>query len=336
MTAQSPESVRVSKVFRQQVILNFIVVAILIALGALLVFKVYGEAYTQTTVLGFVAAVFFSFIVFLPAGTLFAARADFAKGHVRLAADEKTGARKPLADPLMATAPLGVALAAVSTALVWAAMAFSGWTPSPIAATIIAMLFVIPYAYIVWRFIFRDLEGLAAIGPLGGQKAASRGGHIWMSYVVPNVIFQSIINLPLAWRGFSAASAAIADKAGPGMVPAQALAPDLAITFMFVVGFTFLAVVAHTVADMYRGDFGYAGHARGIHGLVYFGLLMLMGVGVGVAVAAAIHALDLVVVSFATSMALKALVVIAAVCVACWLGVGWAGKKFNDAAKAAA
>ena len=74
--------------------------------------------------------------------------------------------------------------------------------------------------------------------------------------------------MPLAWRGFSAAAAAIADKAGPGMVPAQVLAPDFAITFMFVVSFTFLAVVAHTVADMYRGDFRCSGHARGISGLL--------------------------------------------------------------------
>src|SRR5664279_1633061 len=93
MSTKVHKPTSLSQLFTQQVILNFVVVAVLIVLGALLVFKVYGEAYTQMTVLGFVAAVFFSFVVFLPAGTLFASRAEFAKGRVVVAASEKTGAR---------------------------------------------------------------------------------------------------------------------------------------------------------------------------------------------------------------------------------------------------
>ncbi len=98
--------------------MNFIVVAVLIAAGALLTFRVMGEEYSAWTVVGFFATVFFSFIVFLPAGTLFASRAEFAKGKVEVSADEKTGAIAPIANPLLETAPLGVVFAAVGTAIV--------------------------------------------------------------------------------------------------------------------------------------------------------------------------------------------------------------------------
>ena len=73
------QKIRVGRLFWEQVALNFIVVAVLIALGALLTFKVMGEEYSEWTVVGFFATVFFAFIVFLPAGTLFAARAEVAK-----------------------------------------------------------------------------------------------------------------------------------------------------------------------------------------------------------------------------------------------------------------
>ena len=113
------ERLSVRKLFWQQVALNFIVVAVLIACGALLTFKVMGEEYSAWTVVGFFATVFFAFIVFLPAGTLFAARAEFAKDKVEVREDEKTGAIAPIANPLLATAPLGVALAAIGTAIVY-------------------------------------------------------------------------------------------------------------------------------------------------------------------------------------------------------------------------
>src|SRR6202042_519234 len=127
-----------------------------------------------------------------------------------------------------------------------------------------------PYAIIVRLDIFRDIEGMTTAGPFKGKRVTSKAGHIWMYYVLPNLAFQAIINLPLAVRGFSHAAALVADRAGPGMVPVAALVPDFAITFMFVCGFTFLGVVAHTAADMYEGEFSYSGKARGINGFLYF------------------------------------------------------------------
>jgi len=96
----------VDRLFWEQVALNFIVVAVLIALGALLTFKVMGEEYSEWTVVGFFATVFFAFIVFLPAGTLFAARAEFAKDKVEVRDEERPS---PIANLLLNTAPLGVA-----------------------------------------------------------------------------------------------------------------------------------------------------------------------------------------------------------------------------------
>ena len=60
----------------------------MIAPAALLAFKVIGQEYSQWTVVGRIATVFFAVVVFLPAGTLLASRAEFAKGSVEIAADE--------------------------------------------------------------------------------------------------------------------------------------------------------------------------------------------------------------------------------------------------------
>ncbi len=329
--SEANKKLSVSQLFWEQTALNFIVVAVLIALGALLTFKVMGEAYTAWTVVGFFATVFFAFIVFLPAGTLFAARAEFAKDKVEIRADEKTGATAPIANPLLATAPLGAVFAAVGTAIVYALVYWGGWMPSPLVATLASLLFVVPYAVIVWLNIFRDIEGLAAQGAFRAKAVTSKTRHIWMTYVVPNVVFQTIICLPLGYRGFSQAAAAIADQAGPGVVPVAALAPDFAITFMFVCRFTFLAVMAHTASDMFEGEISYSGKARGINGFLFFILILLMGVALGIVTALVPPATGVATVSFGLAMVLKFLVVFVSVYAACRLGIGWMGKKFNDA-----
>ena len=320
----------VSRLFWEQVALNFVVVAVLIALGALLTFKVMGEEYSAWTVVGYFATVFFAFIVFLPVGTLFAARAEFAKDKVEVRDDEKTGAIAPIANPLLETAPAGVASAAVGTAIAYALVYWGGWMPSPLVATLVSLVFVVPYAIIVRQNIFRDIEGLAAQGAFRAKPVASKAGHIWLTYVIPNLVLQLIINLPLAYRGFSHAASLIPGNAA-GVVPAAALAPDFAITFMFVCSFTLLAVLAHTASDMYEGEMSYSGKARGINGFLFFVLILLMGLGLGILFAVVPAVVGVVTVSFGLAMVLKFLVVFLSVYVACWLGVGWMGKKFNDA-----
>ena len=329
--SETTQKSSISQLFRTQIAMNFVVVAILIACGALLTFKVMGEEYSELTVVGFIAAVYFSFIVFLPAGTLFASRAEFANGKVELRESEGTGAKSPIANPLLKTAPLGILLAAIGTGIVYVLVCRMGWMPSPLVTALVSLLFVVPYAIIVRLNIFRDIEGLSAQGAFRGKAVASKTRHVWLNYIVPNVIFQAIINLPLAYRGFSHAASSIADRVGPGMVPVEALAPDFAITFMFVCSFTFLGVIAHTASDMYEGEFSYAGRARGIHGLLYFALLLLMGVGLGALVAVVARISGIEILPFPLSLVLKFLVVFLSVYVACRLGIGWMGKKFNDA-----
>ncbi|HME27376.1 MAG TPA: hypothetical protein VKI44_39660 [Acetobacteraceae bacterium] len=330
MSHGAHQTINVYRLLKEQVVINFVVVALIIAAGGYLVFKVDGEQYTQFTSLAFVATCFFSFVAFLPAGTLFASRAEFAKGRVAVAADERTGATASISDPWSKTVPLGLALAAVSTAVFGALIYGFGWTPSPLVTTLVSFLFVVPYAYIVRSNIFRDIEGLAAIGAMRGQRVTSTSAHVWMSYIIPNVVFQAIINMPLANRGFSHAMSLIADKA-PGMVPVQALVPDFAITFMFVCCFTFLGVAAHAVSDMYQGTFTYPGKKHAINGLLYFGILLLMGVGLGVVVAGVATVMQVAIVTLPVALLLKFLVVFLSVYVACRLGVGWTGKKFNEA-----
>ena len=114
------------------------------------------------------------------------------------------------------------------------------------------------------------------------------------------------------------------------------MAPDFAITFMFVCGFTFLAVMAHTAADMYEGEFTYSGKAHGINGFLFFVLILLMGVALGIVFALIPPVTGIQTVSIGLSMVLKFLVVFVSVYAACRLGVGWMGKKFNDAAAMAA
>ena len=281
--SKTTERLSVRKLFWQQVALNFIVVAVLIACGALLTFKVMGEEYSEWTVVGFFATVFFAFIVFLPAGTLFAARAEVAKDKVEVREDEKTGALAPIANPLLATAPLGVAFAAAGTAIVYALVYWGGWLPSPLVTTLASLLFVVPYAIIVWLNIFRDIEGLATQGAFRAKAVESKTQHIWLTYIIPNLVFQAIINLPLGLSGLLVRGGRrLRTRSGREFVPVAALGPDFAITFMFVCNFTFLAVMAHTASDMWEGEMSYSGNARGINGFLFFILILLMGVALGI------------------------------------------------------
>ena len=88
--------------------------------------------------------------------------------------DEKTGALAPIANPLLATAPLGVAFAAVGAAIAYALVYGGGWMPSPLVTTLASLVFVVPYAIIVRLNIFRDIEGLAAEGALGARRRRRR------------------------------------------------------------------------------------------------------------------------------------------------------------------
>ena len=197
--------------------------------------------------------------------------------------DEKTGAIAPIANPLLKTAPLGVAFAAVGTAIVYRArlQAADGCRRRS-STTLASLVFVVPYAIIVRLNIFRDIEGLAAQGAFRAKAVDVEDAPYLDDLHHPERRIPGDHLPALGLRGFSHAAAAIADHAGPGVVPVAALAPDFAITFMFVCSFTFLAVMAHTASDMFEGEMSYSGKARGINGFLFFVLILLMGVGLGI------------------------------------------------------
>ncbi len=317
----------VTKLLAVQVIISFIIIAVLIVLGAVLVFNVMGKEYTPYTVLGFIATTYFAFIIFQPSATLFASRVELIREKAEVQKDEKTPAKVPIANPLYKTAPLGIAAAIVCTAIMAGIIYGAGWTPSPVITAALSLLFVIPFALIVKRYIYDDLSGLAAAGPFSGKPAASRCRYIWVSYIVPWLIFQLIINLTLANRGFSHEAA----KDAASLVPTAALALDFAVTFMFVCNFTFLGVSAMTLGDMYLGKFTYTGRARGINGFLYFILMLLMGAALGILFGVVTKVVGLEKVSFPVALVCKFLVVLLSVYCGTRFATGWTGKRFNDA-----
>jgi hypothetical protein len=336
MSENGRKKLSVTQLFKIQAAATIIIVAPQIVLGAFLVFVAAGETYSQFTAIGFVATVYFAFIAFLPAGTLFGARLEFIRGNVAGQPNEQSGATQPIANPLLHTLPLGLMVAAALTGIVAALVYGLNWRPSPAATTLFALLFAIPYVVIVRRTIFRDIEGLAAMQPPQGERVAPRSSHVWAMYIIPNIVFQSIIAVSLAVRTFSHEADLIADRAGPGFVPVEALVPDFAITFAVICCFTFLGAVAHAASDIYEGTFSAGGRGRGINGFLYFLLLLLMGIALGFVVAVVATILKIAVMPFAIALLLKFFVICLAVHTACWLAIGWVRKRWNDRVQKAA
>jgi hypothetical protein len=321
------EKLGVKKLFFVQVLLSFVVIAVLIVAGGFLVFNVMGKEYTPFTVFGFIATVYFAFIIFQPGGTLFASRVELIREKVQVKKDEKTKAKVPIASPLLKTAPLGIAAAVVCTGIIAAIVYGADWKPSPVVTVLVSLLFVIPFALIVRRYIFDDLSGLAAAGPFSGKPVTSKCRYIWAYYILPTFVFQLIINMPLANRGFS--QEALKDPFS--LVPTAVMALDYAVTFMFICNFTFLGVSANTLSDMYLGKYTYAGKAKGINGFLYFVLMLLMGAALGILFGGITKVLGVEKVPFLVALAGKFLTVLLSVYLGCRLAVGWTGKRFNDA-----
>jgi hypothetical protein len=323
----------IQKVFIIQAIASFVVIGLIIVLGAFLVFNEMGKEYSQFTVVGFIATFYIVFITLQPAGTLFAARTELIKGNVAIGENERTASPGPLKNPWRQTVPLGLPVAAVCTLIIVGLVYGTGWKPSPVITTIIALLYVIPYVLITKRYIARDLEALEAAGPFSGESVTSKTGYFWSNYIVPNVILQFIINGAIANRGFSHASAEL-QHANPdviGMVPTVVMGLDFAVTFIFVCNFTFLATTTYTLSDMYLGRYSYEGRARGIHGFFYFLIMLGMGIALGVIFALISQTLGFEIVSFPAAMAWKFVIVFISLYLGARLAMGWTGKRFNDA-----
>jgi hypothetical protein len=311
-----------------QAVASFVVIGILIVLGGLLVFKAMGTEYTRFTAMGFIAAVYLSFIVFQPAGTLFAARKELIEGKVVL--PEGAKAAGPAENPWKKTLPLSIPVGLICTTIMLGIIHVSGTLPSPVAVVIAALLFVIPYYFITKKFIQDDLVSLALSGP-GSGASVSRGSYFWGTFILPNVIFQSIINLPLANRGFSHEAMKLAQSMPElqGFVPVQALVGDLAVTFMFVCNFTFLAAATYTLSGIFQGVINFDGlrKGKGIHGFLFFLVMLVMGIVVGLLYGVLLGAAGMQAVPFEVALFSKLCTVALAVYLGSRMALGWTAKK---------
>jgi len=326
----------VEKVLAVQVIVSFVVIGILLAVAGALVFHVMGEDYSQFTVLGFIAATYLAFITFQPAGTLFAARKELIEGKIELTQDDMKAAGALVRSPWRQTLPAGFTAALVCIAAVAAVILGTGWKPTPFVTVLIALLYVFPHYFITKRSIGSDLATMAAIGLGSSPPVPSLRGYFWAAYVFPNLIFQFIINGALGNRGFSQEILKLVQQGSEyaGMVPTAAVGADLAVTFMFVCNFTFLGTIMYVISDMYQGKFTYEGNARGIHGFLYFIIMLLMGLGIGIGHIFSLHAMGVAYMSFGNAMLSKFVIVFVAVALGARLAMGWTGKRLNDAVAA--
>jgi hypothetical protein len=333
MAESKAKKLKVSQVLIVQVVVSFVVIAILIVLGSLLVFRVMGAEYTQFTAAGFIAAVYMAFITFQPAGTLFAARKELIEGKVELSAEGEGSVAEKVGNPWLMTLPVSIPIALFYTAIIMGIMYGTGWTPRPRVTIALSLLYVIPHYLITSRFIESDLVTLAAKGLGAYAGSLSKKEYFWNVYVLPNLVFQLIINLSLANRGFHHEILKLSSEFPvlQGLLPVKAVAVDLAITFMFVCNFTFLAAIMYTISGFYLGIITLEGigKGKGIHGFLYFLIMLFMGIVLGVLYGLALGIAGVENISFAVAMISKIACVFIAVYLGSSMAMGWTAKKIR-------
>ena len=314
-----------------QVLGGFIVVGVLLCAAGFLVFNIMSKEYTRFTVVGFIAVTYLSFITFQPAGTLFAARKDLIEGKVALAPGNRYRIKKKVVSPWRQTLPVSLGAAACCTAIVAAVIYGTGWRPSAAETVLIACLFVVPHYLIARRYIGDDLATINAIGLGSGPPVSSRRHHFWTVYVLPNLVFQSIISLSIANRAFSQEMLRLAGQGSEyaGMVPVLAVGISLAVTFILVCNFTFLASIMYVVSDMFLGKFTYEGDTRTIHGFFCFTGIVLAGLAIGAFYALVLQAFGVGHIFFSHAMFSQVVLIFASVSLGSRLAIGWTGKRFN-------
>jgi len=321
----------VKQVLAVQVIVSFVVIAILIVLGGLLVFRVMGTEYSQSTAAGFIATVYLAFITFQPAGTLFAARKELIEGKVDLPAPAAGFDAGPVRNPWNMTLPTSFFIALICAALVSGIIYGAGWMPGPRMTVAVSLLYVIPHYLITSRYIGGDLASVAAGGPGAFARSVSKKEYFWKTYVLPNLIFQLIINLALANRGFTHEVMKLSREI-PGMqglLPVKAVVADLAVTFMFVCNFTFLVSIMYTISGFYLGIISLdgTGKGKGVHGFLFFLIMLLMGIGFGALYGIVFGATGVENIPFVAAMVSKTFCVLIAVYLGSSMAMGWTAKK---------
>lgn len=333
MAESKKKKLGVNQVLAVQVVVSFVVIAVLIVVGGLLIFRVMGAEYTQFTVAGFIATVYMAFITFQPAGTLFAARKELIEEKVELPTGGDAGADRPVGNPWLMTLPVSFPIALLCTAIIMGIIYGTGWTPRPRITLVLSLLYVIPHYLITRRFIGRDLTSLAAKGLGAYAGVISKKEYFWKTYILPNFIFQLIINCPIANRGFHQEMLKLSREFSnlQGLLPVKAVVVDHVITFMFVCNFTFLAAIMYTISGFYLGiiTLDGLGKGKGIHGFLYFLIMLFMGIVVGILYGLALGVAGFENIPFAAAMISKVVCVFIAVYLGSYMAMGWTAKKIR-------
>jgi len=333
MAESKGKKLGVNQVLAVQVVVSFVVIAVLIVVGVLLIFRVMGTEYSRFTVAGFIATVYMAFITFQPAGTLFAARKELIEGKVELPAGGDAATDGLVGNPWLMTLPVSFPIALFCTAIILGIIYGTGWTPRPRITLALSLLYVIPHYLITSRFIGNDLARLAAKGLGAYAGVISKKGYFWKTYILPNFIFQLIINCPIANRGFHQEMLKLSREIPnlQGILPVKAVVVDHVITFMFVCNFTFLAAVMYTISGFYLGiiTLDGLGKGKGIHGFLYFLIMLFMGIVLGVLYGLALGAAGFENITFTAAMISKVVCVFISVYLGSYMAMGWTAKKIR-------
>lgn len=328
MAAEQVKRLTVHQVLIVQVVVSFIVIGILVVLGGLLVFRVMGTEYTPFTTAGFIATVYLAFITFQPAGTIYAARSELIQNKVDTAGSQPVPDALPQ-NPWAMTLGVSLPIALLCTVIIVSLIYGFGWKPTPRATVLVALLYVVPHYLITARFIGKDLAVFAARGLGSGKRSTSAARRFWFVYVLPNLVFQGIINGALGNRAFSQEAVKLTNRAPDlvGLVPSAAVGVDLMFTFVFVCGFTALAATTYMLSDIFQGILPVQGKGLKMNGFLLFLLILIAGICSGVVYVIALHGLGYQHIPLIGAFVSKAACVLFAVVIGAYLGKEWVKAK---------
>ena len=116
-----------------------------------------------------------------------------------------------------------------------------------------------------------------------------------------------------------------------GVLPVKAVVADLAVTFMFVCNFTFLEAIMYTISGFFLGiiTFEGIGKRKGIHGFLYFLIMLTMGIVVGILYGLAFGVAGFENIPFAAAMISKVVCVFIAAYLGSHMAMGWTARKIK-------
>jgi hypothetical protein len=307
------------------VAVSFISIGILIMLGKMLVFNIVGTDYSRLTVAGFICTVYISFITFQPANSLFGVRKLILDGKVDVPPPESGDI--PVRNPWLMTLPISFLVALLLAGIAASLVFLVDRVPSPAVAALASLLYVIPHYFLARLFVERDAASFSAGAPV--HPASSRAGHFWIAYFLPNFLFQMLIGIPLALRGFIPFGQELSFRLfhTARVIPAALMGMDLVMTFILICNFTFLAVNICASSDLHRGIISGENDRPLLHRFFCFLIMLASGFLTGGIYVFIIHATGHDQVSFPAALCSQVAGIFLAVYFGARFGMEWTAVK---------